>query len=120
MSFRPIGGRWGLALLFLLTEGCVSFVFSRFAPDPSEHGSDTCGGYAPIADVAIGIGTSVLCAYGNARFDAAPGDPRGPFQVTPCIPFFIDLASIAYGITAEVVCTVRARSNAGDHAAARP
>ena len=112
-----------MVILLLASEGCASFAFSRFSPQPSDAPSNVeCSDWPAFADgmTALLLGIGGLTLDGLSR-PVDPGCSQDPGQAG-CyvhfkyyIPAMIAAASMMYGITAYAVCSQRiAHASRGD------
>jgi hypothetical protein len=96
--------------LALASEGCVSFAYSRFKPEPSSTGAMTeCNDWPPLADLLITLGLTMgsglldFFAHGGSYqcSDAPANDPEYRSKhVAYYVPAMVGAASMTYGVVA--------------------
>jgi hypothetical protein len=109
------------ALLLILTQGCVSFTYSRFTPDSASR-DEACSDKPPLADFLLGLGLGVGAMTVNslnvAYACSDSTDPRCRSENTHAalyIPALIAAASTTYGVAAYVVCKQRSSGDPRSH-----
>lgn len=107
---------WAAVSASLLSQGCVSFAYSRFTPQRSDQGPAACSDVPPFADGVIallaGIGGLTLDGLNRALSECGqyPNAPNCRPHLEFYLPALVAAASMAYGTTAYAVCEGKLKS----------
>jgi hypothetical protein len=110
---RMRAASWALVGVLLLSQGCVSFAYSRFTPERSDARAGECSDAPPFADgviaLLLGIGGLTLDGLSRASSDCGqyPNDPKCHRRLVYYVPALVAAASMTYGTAAYFVCESR-------------
>ncbi len=93
----------------LASQGCVSFVYSRFKPErPAERSDEACSDRPPFADgilaLLLGIGGLAVDGLSSGFSDLcgkSPNDPKCQAHVAPYVPAIIAVPALKSGPSPE-------------------